>query len=67
MATFRALDKDGKVLGQTEERSTWGAIIWAQKEFRTKKPRTKFLSLERHDDDEWTFVFSTKGATQPHP
>ncbi|MCW2754459.1 MAG: hypothetical protein JWQ32_1870 [Marmoricola sp.] len=62
MAKFRAVDKDGKVLGEVKETSTWGAIIWAQGEFRSKKPRVKFLSLERHDEDGWKFVFSTKGT-----
>jgi hypothetical protein len=62
MAKFRALDKDGNVLGQAEFTSTWGAIIWAQGEFRTKKPKVKFLRLERKDDDGWVFAFSTKGS-----
>jgi len=62
MAKFRALDKDGTVLGDVETKSTWGAIIWAQGAFREKKPRVKFLTLERKDDDGWTFVFSTKGT-----
>lgn len=63
MAKFRALDKDGAVLGETETKSTWGAIIWAQGAFREKKPRVKFLTLERQDDDGWTFAFSTKGTS----
>jgi hypothetical protein len=66
MAKFRALDKDGNVLGETKESSTWGAIIWAQREFRSKKPKVKFVSLERNDDEDgWTFAFSTKGTSAP--
>lgn len=62
MAKFRALGKDGTVLGEAEHSSTWGAIIWAQGAFREKKPRVKFVRLERKDEGEWTFVFSTKGT-----
>lgn len=63
MAKFRALDKDGNVLGEVETKSTWGAIIWAQGAFRETKPRVKFLTLERKDDSGWTFAFSTKGIS----
>lgn len=59
MAKFRALDKEGNVLGEGDFTSTWGAIIWAQGEFRSKKPRVKFVKLEREDEDGWTFAFST--------
>jgi hypothetical protein len=63
MAKFRALDKEGTVLGEIEKSSTWGAIIWAQGAFREKKPKVKFLTLERKDDGVWTFAFSTKGTS----
>ncbi|MFL6106315.1 MAG: hypothetical protein ACJ716_16110 [Marmoricola sp.] len=62
MAEYRALDKGGNVLGEAEHTSTWGAIIWAQGAFRAKKPRVKFLKLERKEGGDWVFAFSTKGT-----
>lgn len=60
MTTFRALNKQGDVLGETEAADTWGAIVWADKEFRAKQPRVSALTLERKEGEGWVFASSTE-------
>lgn len=63
LRTFRALDRAGNVLGQTDAIDGFAAISWAEMAIKRRaRPPLSFISIQELCDGQWKFFFESEVA-----